>query len=126
MVLIIANGSAKPEFRILASIALLGLAVFSFYLYNRKTVVTLTENELFIQKRALGKWKSKVYDISKIKDLKHEEMVKSDSYTSAGRVRVLGMDKTPESWKKYYNHPEVITFTFKNSTIEVGKYSQHF
>jgi hypothetical protein len=69
---------------------------------------------------------AKYYNIDRIINLKYRQNVKSDTYTSKGHIKFLGQDLTPEEWKTYYYHKEILQFDYKDKYINIGKYSERF
>ena len=95
-------------------------------LFNEKTSIRLVGNELIIEHTIFGKLIPKYFDIKRIENLSYRKHVKSNFYSSKGEIRVMGIDATPESWKEYYYHNEIISFNYDGKKIEIGKWKKEF
>jgi len=102
------------------------LVLVGFVLSKNYMRIRVAADELIIEKYQFGKLIMKIYDLKKIEKLKYKRRVKSNVYTTSGRIKVMGMDLTPESWKKYYYHKEIISFTYEGRFVEFGKWKQSF
>lgn len=102
------------------------LLVLAFGAWSMKKRLRLTMTRLYKESVFLGYRRSSYYLIEKMSHLSVSQNVKSEMYTSSGRVRVLGMDTTPESWKTYYYYPEILYFTYDGHRVEFGKGCEEF
>lgn len=118
------------EAKLLIKIILGLCSVLSFLiakvLSTKEMWIRLDEEQLVVERKILKSTKKKVYNISKIKSLTYQLKVKSETYTTTEHTRVLGVDMTPESKKKYYYHPEILTFYYENRKVTIGKYKEAF
>jgi hypothetical protein len=113
----------------LVFVGILGLALIasSIWLFAHKTRLKLSKTHLILTYTLFNfGFKTKEFEIYQIENLKLKQNVKSDSYTSKGHVKVMGIDKTPESWKTYYYHKELLQFEYKNKYITIGEYAERF
>lgn len=104
----------------------IALVVISANIKEYRESVSLNGGKLLIEQQTRFRKTKTLILISELSDLEFRRNVKSNQYTTSGRVRVLGMDVTPESMKTYYHHPEVITFTYRNERFEIGKWKKAF
>ena len=87
----------------------------------------LSDTELVLEYSLWGNsLLTKHYKIREIKNIRYRQNVKSDNYTSKGHIKVLGKDVTPEEWKTYYYHKEILQFDYKNEDIKIGEYAERF
>ncbi len=91
-----------------------------------KTMIKLYGNELIIEKSLFGKIIHKTIDIRTINKVIYEKHVKSNFYTSSGNIKVMGMDATPESWKNYYYHNEIVAIYVEGKKYEIEKWKKRF
>jgi hypothetical protein len=102
------------------------VAVYGLLLSQERTFIKIEGNDFIIEKQFFGSRRAIRYNIKKIENIKYRLNVKSNTYTSAGHVRVLGIDTTPESWKKYYYHKEILSFNCNGKYVEIGKWKKAF
>jgi hypothetical protein len=115
------NGLQLPLFGLSLAMIMAGLLI------SRDTIaISINGNELIIEKYVFGRLKVKSINIDEIEDLTYRENVKSNVYVSKGHVKVFGMDATPESWKEYYYHPEILSFHHQNRRYVFGKWKKAF
>ena len=113
----------------LVFVGILGFASIasSIWLFANKTTLKLSKTHLISTHSLFGFGiKNQEFEIDKIKNLKIRRNVKSESYTSKGHIKVMGIDKTPESWKTYYYHKEVLQFEYEKDYYYFGKYCKPF
>ncbi len=110
------------------SLFILALFIYFFVRFISKSeeIVEVKGTILNIQKYSFGIRKEISIPLSEISRLKYQTHIKSDTYTSKGHIRFLGIDKTPEEWKTCYYHPELITFNHNNKRYEIGKWKKPF
>ena len=113
------------EYRIILFIVSIIILIFGFYLSSERINLTVEGNNLLIENNIFF-IKNKCYSIEKIQNLKYSKNVKSSIYTQSGHVKVLGVDATPESWKEYYYHKEIVSFNYEGKEIEIGKWKKEF
>lgn len=82
--------------------------------------------KLIIDRKYLGISNLKHYELKKMRELRFDKNVKSNQYRKRGEVKVMGMDMTPENMKKYYYHPEIVSFKYENKRIQIGKWKKPF
>lgn len=102
------------------------LISLGFLSKNDNTRVRVMGGSLTIEKRLFGRTRIEKYEIKMLEKIEYKRMVKSDFYTSHGNVKIMGVDATPESLKKYYYHKEIVSFEFQGRTVELGKWKKGF
>ena len=107
---------------------LISIIIFSvgILLLFEKRSIKYDGHNLIIENSVLGFSKFKYFDVKRIQNLTYRKNVKSNVYRSKGEIRVMGFDTTPESWKEYYYHKEVISFNYQGKKIEIGKWKKPF
>lgn len=104
-----------------------GVMVLAGFVLSKNIIrIRVSDDELIIEKYLFGKLTTKFYKLQHIEDLKYQQHVKSSVYFSNGSVKVMGMDLTPESMKKYYYHKEIISFMYEGRSIELGKWKKAY
>lgn len=116
----------KPEHRqYLATLS--GICILiSIILSTDKTTIILDGYKLRIERTILIIPVVKQYNVDRIENLNFSKNVRSKIYTSRGHVKVMGLDVTPESMKKYYYHPEIIEFNYEGKKITIGRFKKEF
>lgn len=114
------------KYSILLSICAGLIAVYGLILSQERTFIKIEGIDFIIEKQLFGSNKAIRYNIKRIENIKYRLNVKSNTYNSSGHVRILGIDTTPESWKKYYYHKEILSFNYDNIYIEIGKWKKAF
>lgn len=102
------------------------LLVLAYGAYSMRKRFRLTMTRLYVDKVFLGYKRTTYYVIEKMSHLSVSQNVKSDMYTSSGSLKILGIDRTPESWKTYYYYPEILSFTYDGVRVELGKGYREF
>jgi len=119
-------GSMQEEVRVLLLVVAGIVMIIGLLFLSEITIIKISGKELIIERNILGKARIKRYLIDKIENLNYRRNVKSNFYTSHGSVRIFGVDRTPESWKKYYYHKEVIRFYYEGNRVQFGKWKNAF
>lgn len=116
------NSEYGQYFAILSGIFIL----ISIILSTESTKIILDGYKLRIERRILKIPRIKQYNIDRIENLIFKKNVKSRIYISRGHIKIMGVDVTPESMKKYYYHPEIIEFKYEGKKITIGKFKKKF
>ena len=102
--------------------------MFGLLYKGRKTKIRLSDDALIIENYFLGKISSKEYSLSKIENLSYNRLVKSNYSisTSSTKIKILGIDLSPESSNEHYHHNEIISFKYAEDIVEIGKWKKYF
>lgn len=95
-------------------------------LSRHKVIIRVEGNNLLLIKSLFSNPKINYYDLNKIDNLSYKRDVKSILYFSNGQVRVMGVDVTPDSMRRYYYHKEILSFDFDGKRIHIGKWKKDF
>lgn len=102
------------------------LIIASSVIVKQRQFIVLTSSDLRVVTTFFSIRFEKTYLLEHIKNLSYKKHVKSDSYTSSGHAKILGVDVTPESMKEYYYHHEILQFDYEGRKIELGKWKKSF
>lgn len=119
---------AKVEIKIQLSIYTISVValLYGLILIQKKIFIGIEGKNFFIKTNLLGRIGIRYYRIDSIDNLKFLKNVNSGISVSRGHIKVMGIDATPESWKEYYYHKELICFEHLGKQVDIGKWKKPY
>lgn len=124
--LILTNSDVDQEIKPICTSIALTIIFIGILVSQIKTSILIHNQDLILIKSFFGKHFTQGYHLERIKNVRYQKNVRSGFSVSPGEIKVMGMNATPESWKDYYYHTEIVSFDYEGKKITIGKYKRKF